>query len=124
MEQPFMTFGAYVRQRREALGKTMRALAMELDISPAYLSDIEKGNRSAPERYLDKFAAALQITDPEELHRFYDLAGVSKNGQHSDINTYMDHVPSARVALRTAKDRNLSDEDWQNLIEIIKRKHN
>ena len=42
------TFGKFVRQRREELGKTVRGFAAELNITPAYLSDIEKGNRAAP----------------------------------------------------------------------------
>ena len=79
-------------------------------------------NRKAPERFLEKFVSALGIIDPEEINKFYDLAGVSKNGQHSDINTYIDALPSARMALRTAKDNNFTDEDWLELIKIIKQK--
>lgn len=118
-----LPFGEYVKQRREQLGKTLRGFAAEIEISPAYLCDIENGNRKAPERFLEKFVKALNITDPEEINKFYDLAGVSKNGQHSDINTYIDTLPSARMALRTAKDCNFTDEDWSELIKIIKQKN-
>ena len=69
------------------------------------------------------FADALGITDPDELNAFYDLAGISKNGQHSDINGYMESVPSARVALRAAKDHNFTNKDWEELIRIIKQKN-
>ena len=113
MKKNSLPFGEYVKQRREQLGKTMRGFAAEVDISPAYLCDIEKGNRKAPEKFLKKFAEALQIVD---------LAGVSKNGQHSDINTYIETLPSARMALRTAKDHNYTDKDWMELIKIIKQK--
>ncbi len=122
MSNKNLPFGEYVKQRRELLGKTMRAFASEVEISPAYLCDIENGNRKAPERFLDKFAKALVITESEELNSFYDLAGVSKNGQHSDINGYIQSLPSARMALRTAKDNNFTDEDWLELIKIIKSK--
>jgi transcriptional regulator with XRE-family HTH domain len=117
-----MPFGEYIKQRREQLGKTLRAFAAEVEISPAYLCDIENGNRKPPERFLERLAGALEITDADELNRFYDLAGVSKNGQHSDINSYIDALPSARMALRTAKDNNFTDEDWLELIKIIKQK--
>lgn len=122
MENNSLPFGEYVKQRRERLGKSMRGFAAEVEISPAYLCDIENGNRRAPEKFLDRFAKALDIRETDELHYFYDLAGVSQNGQHTDINSYMDHVPAARVALRTAKDANYTDEDWQRLIELIKKK--
>ena len=122
MNKESAPFGEYMRQRREQLGKTMRAFAAEVEISPAYLCDIENGNRKPPERFLDKFAKALGITHSDELNQFYDLAGVSKNGQHTDINSYIDALPSARMALRTAKDNNFTDEDWLELIKIIKQK--
>ena len=123
MKENNLPFGEYVKQRREQLGKTMRGFAAEVEISPAYLCDIENGNRKAPERFLEKFVYALAITDSDEINAFYDLAGVSKNGQHSDINTYIDALPSARMALRTAKDNNFTDDDWQELIKIIKEKN-
>lgn len=37
--------GDWVRQRREEQGKTLREFAKRVAISPAYLSDIERGNR-------------------------------------------------------------------------------
>ena len=61
MNNSSLPFGEYVKQRREQLGKTMRGLAAEIEISPAYLCDIENGNRKAPERFLDRFVKALKI---------------------------------------------------------------
>lgn len=122
MEKKHLPFGEYVKQRRESLKMTMRDFAEKVQISPAYLCDIEKGNRKPPVRYLEKIAEVLQIIDADELNAFYDSAGVSKNGQHSDINTYIDGLPSARMALRTARDKHYTDEDWSRLVEIIKQK--
>lgn len=118
-----ISFGKFVKQRRETLGKTQRGFAAEIEISAAYLSDIENGNRRAPEKYLERFAKALAITDPEALNDFYDMAGVSQRGQHSDINTYIDDKPSARRAFRTAMDEGWTDADWAEMIEIIKSKN-
>ena len=41
-----LPFGEYVKQRREQLGKTMRGFAAEVEISPAYLCDIENDDFS------------------------------------------------------------------------------
>ena len=38
------TFGQYLREKRETLGKSVRGFAEELGMTAAYLSDIEKGN--------------------------------------------------------------------------------
>lgn len=122
MEKNHLPFGEYVKQRRETLKMTMRDFAEKIQISPAYLCDIEKGNRKPPVKYLQKIAEVLQIIDSDELNLFYDSAGVSKDGQHSDINNYIDGLPSARMALRTAKDNHYTDEDWLRLVEIIKQK--
>ena len=122
MEKNHLPFGEYVKQRRETLKMTMRDFAEKIEISPAYLCDIEKGNRKPPVKYLQKIAEVLQIIDSDELNLFYDSAGVSKDGQHSDINNYIDGLPSARMALRTAKDNHYTDEDWLRLVEIIKQK--
>ena len=122
MSNTNLPFGEFVKQRRESLGIRQKEFAQEVGISPAYLSDIENGNRRAPEKYLSSFAKALSITDPADLHDFYDMAGVSQKGKHSDINSYIDGRPSARLALRTAIDEKLTDDDWRELIDIIKRK--
>lgn len=123
MSSTNLPFGEFVKKRRESLGKTQKGFAAEVEISPAYLSDIENGNRRAPEKYLDRFAKALAITALEDLNEFYDLAGISQKGQHSDINMYIDDKPSARRAFRTAMDEGWTDDDWRELIEIIKRKN-
>ena len=122
MEEKRLPFGEYVKQRRERLGMTMRELAERVRISPAYLCDIEKGNRKPPEKFLATFADALCISDSEERNLFYDCAGISKNGQHTDINSYIEGLPSARMALRTARDKKFTDEDWLQLVEYIKSK--
>lgn len=122
MSSKNLPFGEFVKQRRESLGKTQKGFATEVEISPAYLSDIENGNRRAPDKYLARFASALNITSQDDLNDFYDMAGISQKGQHSDINTYIDDKPSARLALRTAMDKDWTDDDWRQLIEIIKKK--
>lgn len=38
-----MTFGKFVREHRETLGKSLRSVAAEIEMALAYLSDIEKG---------------------------------------------------------------------------------
>ncbi len=113
-----MTFGEFIRIRREELGKTLRGLAAELEITPAYLSDIEKGNRPAPEKFLDKFINLLAIP-ANRMNDFYDLAGKSRNNQYPDLNEYIGEKDIARVALRRARDMDISDERWQAFIDDI-----
>jgi len=113
-----LTFGEYIKKRRESFGKSVRGLAIELEVTPAYLSDIEKGNRYAPEKHLEKMIKALQIKG-EEVNHFYDLAGKSRNDSFPDLTPYIGEKHIVRVALRTARDKNITDAQWQEFIDRI-----
>ena len=114
------TFGDYVRARREALGKSLRGFAEELGIGAPYLFDIEKGNRPAPEKKLERFIEMLGISG-EEVDTFYDLAGISRNNIFPDLSDYLGNSTLARVALRTARDMDLPDSRWQEIIDEMKK---
>ena len=110
------SFGKFVRQRREELGMSVRTLAGELELTPAYISDIEKGNRSAPKSKFDELRVLLVIPEAEATD-FSDLASATRGNQYEDINPYLGKQPLARVALRKARDYNISDEQWKSFIE-------
>lgn len=112
------TFGGYIKARRETLGKSIRGLAKELDMTPAYLSDIEKGNRYAPEKHLDRMVELLHITG-DDIDCFYDLAGKSRNNIYPDLIEYIAKTAIARAALRRARDYNISESQWQEFIDMI-----
>lgn len=112
------TFGMYVKTRREELGKSIRGLAVGLGIGPAYLNDIEKDNRSAPEKHLADMVKALQITG-EAVDYFYDLAGKSRKDNFPDLTPYIGEKPIARMALRKARDLNIPDTKWQEFIDSL-----
>lgn len=61
-----MSFGAYIRQKREAKGIPMNEFARQLAISPAYWSRIERGMEKPPKDELIKKAAELLGEDPDE----------------------------------------------------------
>ena len=91
MEQ---TFGGFVRQRRSSMGITLRGLAARLGLSPVYMSNIETDRKPAPtQEYLEKLA--------QELHL---------NVDERDI---------VRAALRTAKEVDATDEEWQAFIDRL-----
>jgi len=114
----YSTFGEYVKERREALGKSLRGCAAEFEMTPAYLSDIEKGNRYAPEKHLERMAEVLCITG-KDIDYFYDLAGKSRNDVFPDLTPYIGGKPIARVALRKARDLDIPDSKWQDFIDSM-----
>ena len=113
----YSAFGLYVKSRREAMGKSLRGLAADLDMTPTYLNDIEKGNRVAPQKHLEKMVEILGITGDDNVNCFYDLAGKSRNDIFPDLNPYIGEKQIARVALRKARDLNIPDSKWQEFID-------
>lgn len=113
-----MTLGNFIRDRREQLGKTLRGLAAELDIAAPYLHDIEKGNRTPSEKLLPVFIRCLFLS-PEDETTLYDLVGGRRQGIYPDLTAYIQQSDLARVALRKARDCNISDTMWIKIIDSI-----
>lgn len=118
------TFGKCIRLRREELGYSLRKLAKAIGMSAVYLSDIERGIRSAPTGansgidYMENLISELKIPQ-EQVHAFYTMAE-STYGRYADINSYLAKKPAARIALRLADEQNISDEEWEKFIKHIK----
>lgn len=112
-------FGVYVRGRREELDMTLRDFANSMNLTGAYISDIENGNRYAPLKYLNQVATILQIED-EEMNAFYDIAGCT-HSNWPDINEYLASMPNARKAIRLAKSQNMSGEEFLAIVESLAR---
>ena len=118
-----MSFGEFVKKKRQKLGITLRAFAEELHIAPSYMSDIEKGKRNAPTQdILENMSKILKLNN-EDKNTLLDLAANSKNEIAQDITTYVSENSKVRVALRRAKELNLGDEEWIKIIdEMINKK--
>lgn len=122
MNENEMAFGKFIEERRKALGFTLRGFAAELDIAPAYMSDIEKGRRYPPDKKLDDIAQILKLNETEK-NSMLDLAAMAKSKTvSSDLPEYIMEKDLARVALRRARDGKLSDEGWKEVIDLIDKK--
>lgn len=113
-------FGKFIETKRKALNKTLRGLAADLDIAPAYMSDIEKGHRYPPDKdKLEKMAELLNLSE-EEKNKMFDLAaGEKDNSVSPDLPEYIMGTEKARVALRMARDKGATDATWQKIIDML-----
>ena len=113
-------FGKFIEAKRKALNKTLRGLAAELDIAPAFMSDIEKGHRYPPAREkLEEMARILHLSQ-EDTDKMFDLAaGERENGIAPDLPEYIMGSPKARTALRMARDKGVDEKVWQKVIEML-----
>ena len=120
MEQ---TFGSFVREKRQSIGLSLRTLAAKLDLSPVYLSNIENDRRPAPTRaYLERLEQELHL-NKAETEQMLDLAAKSQNNRVSaDLPDYIMDREIVRAALRTAREADATDQEWQDFIDRISRR--
>lgn len=113
-------FGKFIEQKRKTLGITLRGMAADLDIAPAFMSDIEKGHRYPPNRdKLYEMARLLQLNE-DDTNTMFDLAAGEKDNTVSpDLPEYIMGNDKARAALRMARDNNVSETTWQKVIEML-----
>ena len=115
------TFGEFIEKKRKEKDITLRGMAENLGIAPAYMSDIEKGRRYPPdmEKLLD-IARILNMSE-EERDLMFDLAGEGKSTISPDLPENIMSSDIVRVALRKAKNT-ATEEDWAKFLEILKEK--
>ncbi|NME83330.1 helix-turn-helix transcriptional regulator [Clostridium sp. SM-530-WT-3G] len=113
------SFGEFIAKKREEQRITLREMARLLKITPPYLSDIEKDRRNPPDKdKLDEIAKILCLSD-EECNYMYDLAGNKRNTIAPDLPEYIMDTYNVRVALRKARDLNLGEDEWNEIVKEL-----
>ena len=124
-----MKFGKYLSLKRSERKLTIRKLASMIGISPAFLCDLESGDRAFPansKKYpdlLEKMISELNLNE-EDKKIFIQLANESmleKDKVSSEVKDYLLNVPRAQEALRIAAASNATDEDWEAFIKSLKK---
>lgn len=114
-----MIFGEYIAEKRLRLDLSIRGMAAELEITPSYLSDIEKGRRNPPDLdMLEKIAKILKLSK-DERNTMLDYAGQDRNNVALDLPEYIMSLPAARTALRKARDKGKSNDFWNEIVEKL-----
>jgi transcriptional regulator with XRE-family HTH domain len=114
------TFGEYAETLRRERGKSMRQTAIALGVSAQYYSEIEKGRRSAltAER-LAKLKTFLELEKPES-DMLFNKAAESRKISEFDFSDYIIQRDYAMSALRTAKELDADEEDWQRFVDELR----
>ncbi|MFA5545886.1 MAG: helix-turn-helix transcriptional regulator [Sphaerochaetaceae bacterium] len=124
MKKTTVTFGEYLKHKREEKQISLREVARTLGVSAPFLSDVEN-NRRGPltEERLADLAKVLNLNE-EEKAEMYDIVGKQKGLLAPDLNPYVTERPYVNAALRTARNLEANEEDWQRFVDdLIKRKN-
>ncbi len=125
-----MTFGEFLNMKRTDARITIRKFASVVGISPSFLCDLENGNRPFPAKskktpdLLNKMIVALNLNDADKkLFKTYAEASMLiGNRVPNEISEYLQRVPEAQQALRLAKEKSVSKEGWELILQILKEK--
>ena len=118
-------FGAYLKQKRTALGLNQRLFAKMVGISYSYISSIETGKRPAPsEKVLEKMEYELKLK-PKERELFEHLAAKSRAvpSVSPKIADYVNNNDFVFQALSFAEKNNIDEHYWQEFLDKIKGKY-
>jgi transcriptional regulator with XRE-family HTH domain len=102
--------GAFIRQRRAARHLSVRDLAKDAGLSPAFVSDIELGRRHPSEKALLNIALVLHVSANE-------LRARDSRPPIDDIKRVASSDPMFSLALRTMLDKEISGH---RLLEMLK----
>lgn len=109
------TFGQRLRELRKAKNLSQRDLAERVGLDFTYLSKIENEKMRPPSaEAIEKLAKELGANSDELLA----LAGKVPQ----DLGETLKTSKGARMFYRSAKDMNLSEEDWKKLLQELKRR--
>ena len=113
--------GAYIKEKRNSRGITVRAMADMIDMGYGLYGDLETGRRCPADlETLDKIISALRLSE-DEGKKLYDLAGKAREAAPPDLTSYINSTNKARVALRVAKEK-ATDEDWEQFTRYLETK--
>lgn len=118
-------FGAFLQQKRKALGISQRVFAQLVGISYSYISSIETGKRPAPSYdVLIKMENELRLKT-KERELFEHLAAKSRAVPtvSPKIANYVNNNNCVLQALSFAEKNNIEEREWQEFLNRIKQRY-
>lgn len=99
---PFMSFGSYLKQKREASQLTMKDVAERLGFSSSYISQLENGTRVPSPKRLAVLAKAYDVTE-EDLQNRWTEAKIMKVSMDGNYKFNIKDVGEKRMNEATSK---------------------
>jgi len=109
------TLGERIRELREAEDKSLRELAREVDVSAAFVSDIELGKRYPSDAVLEKIASILGTT-AQALDEYDTRPPLDEMKRKSHTN------PAYGFALRRMVEEDVGSEELLKMLDRLKKK--
>ncbi len=111
-----ISFGPTIRLLRQAKGISLREMARQLGVSPAFLSQIEAGRQHKIPK-----ARIVQVADMLGVSEGY-LLGTARQ-VHPDLISFLGETPEAAEFMTAAMRNGLAAEDFTHLRELVEERN-
>ena len=118
----YANFGEFISQKRVEKQITLRKMADMLGVSAPFLTDVEKDRRNPFDmEKLTQLAKILGLSN-EERELMLNLAGKKRNAVAPDLPEYIMERDYVSAALRTARDLDAGEEEWNQFVEELRKR--
>ena len=118
----YANFGEFISQKRIEKQITLRKMADMLGVSAPFLTDVEKDRRNPFDmEKLTQLAKILDLSN-EERELMFNLAGKKRNAVAPDLPEYIMERDYVSAALRTARDLDAGEEEWNQFVEELRKR--
>ena len=116
----YANFGEFISKKRVEKKITLRKMAEMLNVSAPFLTDVEKDRRNPFD--MDKLTKLAEILglSKEDNALMLDLAGKKRNAVAPDLPDYIIQRDYVSAALRTARDLDAGEEEWNQFVKELK----
>ncbi len=116
----YTNFGEFISQKRIEKKITLRKMAEMLNVSAPFLTDVEKDRRNPFD--MDKLVRLAKILElnEEDNALMLNLAGKKRNAVAPDLPEYIIKRDYVSAALRTARDLDAGEEEWNRFVKELK----
>ena len=118
-ENEKVSFGKYIETIRKEKRKSLRETAKAIEVSPQFLSEVEKGRKST---LTNERIEKLMLSETQ-TYTLYDMAAEARTS--NDVLIPQDCVdyasnPYVLEALRLSKETGAGEAEWQVLLDELR----
>ena len=111
----YANFGEFISKKRVEKKITLRKMADMLGVSAPFLTDIEKDRRNPFDmEKLTQLAQILNLSKEENAKK--------RNAVAPDLPEYIMERDYVSAALRTARDLDAGEEEWNQFVEELRKR--
>jgi transcriptional regulator with XRE-family HTH domain len=122
LKERLANFGEFLSKKRIEKKLTLRKMAEMLGVSAPFLTDVEKDRRNPFDMEKLTLLSGILCLNSEEQALMLDLAGKKRNAVAPDLPEYIMERDYVSAALRTARDLDAGEEEWNRFVEELRRR--